>query len=98
MESGPYGLTSWHELFVASAGAAVSPIRSLRAYRTSHVKPVAYDLRLGLASLLVAVYAIAGATYIAQAGGGLHWLPFAFILAIAIAATNAWILLLEVLR
>jgi len=31
-------------------------------------------------------------------GGGLHWLPFAFVLAVTIAASNAWILLVEVLR
>jgi hypothetical protein len=43
-------------------------------------------------------YAGAGISFLAQAGGGLHWLPFAFILAIAIAASNAWILLVEVLR
>jgi hypothetical protein len=44
------------------------------------------------------VYAAAGLSLIARHGGGLHWLPVAFVLAIVIAATNAWILLVEVLR
>jgi hypothetical protein len=57
-----------------------------------------YNLRRCLSLLLVAVYSVAGATLLARAGGGLHWLPFAFVLAVTIAATNAWILLVEVLR
>ena len=85
-------------VIVSSVGSAVSPVRATAAYRSTRVKPVAFNLRLALASLLVAGYAVGGGTYIAQAGGGLHWLPFAFLLAIAIAAANAWILLVEVLR
>jgi hypothetical protein len=76
----------------------VSPVRATSAYRSSHVKPTAFNLRLFLALLLVAAYAVAGATLLAQGGGGLHWLPFAFLLAVSIAASNAWILLVEVLR
>jgi hypothetical protein len=53
---------------------------------------------MSLSLLLVTVYAVAGITLLAQGGGGLHWLPFAFILAVSIAASNAWILLVEVLR
>lgn len=33
-------------LLFCAAGSAVSPARSASAYRTSHVKPVAYNLRL----------------------------------------------------
>jgi hypothetical protein len=43
-------------------------------------------------------HAAGGSTFIARAGGGLNWLLFAFILAVSIAASNAWILLVEVLR
>jgi hypothetical protein len=85
-------------LLICAAGSAIFPVRSASAYRSSHVKPVAYTLRLFLALLLAAAYAVAGATLLAQVGGGLHWLPFAFVLAVTIAATNAWILLVEVLR
>jgi hypothetical protein len=83
---------------LCAAGSAVSPVRSTSAYRRSHVKPVAYNLRLFLALLLVAAYAVCGATLLARGGGGLQWLPFAFVLAVTIAASNAWILLVEVLR
>jgi hypothetical protein len=85
-------------LIVFAVGSAISPVRSVQAYRQSRVKPVAFDLRLFLASLLVAVYAVAGITMLTQGGGGLNWLPVGFILATAIAASNAWILLVEVLR
>jgi hypothetical protein len=85
-------------LLFCAAGSAVSPVLATSAYRSSHVKPAFYNLRLFLALLLVAAYAISAITLLAQAGGGLHWLPFAFLLAVSIAASNAWILLVEVLR
>jgi hypothetical protein len=85
-------------ILVSAAGSTVSPFRAWAAYRSSHVKPIAYSLRMFLALSLVVGYAASGGTLIAQAGGGLHWLLFAFLLAVVIAATNAWILLVEVLR
>jgi hypothetical protein len=85
-------------LIFCALGSAISPVRATRAYRSSHVKPVAYNLRLSLAGLLVLGYAGAGVSFLARAGGGLHWLPFTFLWAFAIAAANAWILLVEVLR
>jgi hypothetical protein len=85
-------------LLVCAAGSAISPARAARAFRSTHVKPVAFSLRMLLSGLLVAGYAAAGATLLAQAGGGLHWLPVAFVLAVTIAASNAWVLLVEVLR
>jgi hypothetical protein len=85
-------------ILLAAAGSWVSPVRAFLAYRSSHVKPTAYTLRMALAGLLGAGYAAAGSTLLAQAGGGLQWLPAVFILAVTIAASNAWILLVEVLR
>jgi hypothetical protein len=85
-------------LIFCAAGTGVSPARAARAYRLSHVKPTAFNLRLFLALSLVVAYALAGITLLLQDGGGLHWIPIAFILAISIAASNAWILLVEVLR
>src|ERR1700690_449621 len=52
-------------LLVSAAGSAVSPVRATSAYLSSHVKPTAYNLRLFLALLLVAAYAVAGATLLA---------------------------------
>jgi hypothetical protein len=85
-------------LLFCAAGSAASPVLATRAYRSSHVKPIAFNLRLFLALLLVAAYAVSGVTLLTQGGGGLQWLPFAFLLAVSIAASNAWILLVEVLR
>jgi hypothetical protein len=85
-------------LLAFAAGSAVSPVRATAAYVKSRVKPVAFNLRLFLACLLVTAYVVGAITFMAQAGGGLHWLPFAFLLAVSIAASNAWILLVEVLR
>jgi hypothetical protein len=85
-------------LLLCAVGSGISPVRAARAYRSTHVKPTAFNLRMFLSGLLVAGYAAAGATLLAQAGGGLHWLPFSFILAVSIAASNAWVLLVEVLR
>jgi hypothetical protein len=85
-------------LIFCAAGSAISPARAVAAYWQTRVKPIAFDLRLFLALSLVAAYAVAGTTLLAQGGGGLHWIPVGFILAISIAASNAWILLVEVLR
>jgi hypothetical protein len=85
-------------LLVCAVVSAISPARAVIALRRSGVKPMAFNLRLFLALLLVAAYTVSAATLLAQGGGGLHWLPFGFIVAISIAASNAWILLVEVLR
>jgi hypothetical protein len=49
---------------------------------------------LGAAALI----ALAGITLAAEAGGGLYWLPAAILAAYAGSLTNAWILIIEILR
>lgn len=49
---------------------------------------------LGAAALV----AVGGITLAAEAGGGLYWLPAAVLVAYVGALTNAWILLVEILR
>ena len=44
------------------------------------------------------LFAIAGVTLAVSAGGGLYWWPLAVILSYLGALTNAWILLIEILR
>jgi hypothetical protein len=41
---------------------------------------------------------IAGASLLAETGGGLYWLGAAFAIALAIGIGNAWVLLVEVVR
>jgi modulator of FtsH protease len=53
-----------------------------------------HTLGLGAAVLI----GIAGVTLAAESGGGLYWLAAAIVAAYAGALTNAWILLVEILR
>jgi hypothetical protein len=85
-------------LLAAAAVSALSPARAYLAYRSTRIKPIGFGIRLALAVLLVSSYLVASVTLISQAGGGLHWLVSSFLVAIAIAASNAWVLLVEVLR
>ena len=95
-------------ILLAGAGSATSPVRALLASRpgatqTGAVRPgAALDaplvLRLITAAGLTVTLLLAGVTFATGHGGGLYWLPAAFVLAIVIAAVNAWVLLVEVLR
>jgi modulator of FtsH protease len=77
---------------------SVSPWRFVGSFLRTHVKPIAFGLRLTLTSILIAGLLVAAITTLVGAGGGLVWLPFAFILAVSVASVNAWILTVEVLR
>jgi modulator of FtsH protease len=43
-------------------------------------------------------FSIGAVSLIAQSGGGLYWLVAGIVLAIAAAVSNAWVLLVEILR
>jgi hypothetical protein len=45
-----------------------------------------------------ALFAVAGVSLAATTGGGLYWLVFALLAAYVGALTNAWVLLIEILR
>jgi modulator of FtsH protease len=55
-------------------------------------------LRRGFGLGTAVLVAIAGVTLAAGAGGGLYWLPAAVLAAYAGSLTNAWILIIEILR
>jgi modulator of FtsH protease len=57
---------------------------------------VAVRRALGLGTAVV--IAIAGLSLAVQVGGGLYWWPLAVLVAYLGALTNAWILLIEILR
>jgi modulator of FtsH protease len=65
---------------------------------TSGSPPVGVAIRrvLGLGSAVL--IAIAGLTLAAEVGGGLYWWPVAVLAAYLGALTNAWVLLIEILR
>lgn len=85
-------------ILLAGLGSATSPVRALMASRQQAAIGVPLVLRLVTAAGLTLTLLLAGVTLATGHGGGLYWLPAAFVLAIAIAAVNAWVLLVEVLR
>jgi hypothetical protein len=85
-------------ILLAGAGSATSPARALLASRRVAALGTTLLLRLITAAGLTVTLLLAGVTLATGHGGGLYWLPAAFVLAIAIAAINAWVLLVEVLR
>ena len=84
-------------ILVVTVESAISPVRALRAGagRPLHTAELA---RVATATALTVTLFLAGVTLAADSGGGLYWLPAAFVIAIFVAAVNAWVLLVEVVR
>jgi hypothetical protein len=85
-------------ILLIAAGSAVSPARALVASRAQGRLGAGTAWRLVIAAFVTFTLVTAGVTLAAGYGGGLGWLPASFVLAIAIAAINAWVLLVEILR
>ena len=85
-------------ILVAGLASAILPVRALAASRSRTGLDAPLLLRLITAAGLAVTLLLAGVTLATGHGGGLYWLPAAFVLAIVIAAVNAWVLLVEVLR
>ncbi|HEX3947770.1 MAG TPA: hypothetical protein VHW47_08685 [Acidimicrobiales bacterium] len=85
-------------VLATAVSSAISPGLLLMAGHRQQALGVGGWGRLVMATTLTVTLLLAGTTLAAGAGGGLYWLPAAFVLAIAIAAVNAWILLVEILR
>lgn len=84
-------------VLLVAAESAISPIRALTAGRSRAEPRRAAALRLTVASALTFVLVAAGISLAVGQGGGLYWLPAGFLLAIGVAAINAWVLLSEML-
>jgi modulator of FtsH protease len=85
-------------ILVTGACSAISPVRALVASRQASRLDGLLVQRLITAAGLTITLLLAGVTFATGHGGGLYWLPASFVLAIAVAAVNAWVLLVEVLR
>jgi hypothetical protein len=85
-------------ILVVAAESAISPVRALQASRKGSNAQVSTLVRLLTAFVLTALLAVAGITLAAGTGGGLFWLPAAFLVSVFVAAVNAWILLVEIRR
>ena len=85
-------------ILVSGFASATLPVRALAAGRNATGVGAPLLLRLITSAALTVTLLLAGVTLATGHGGGLYWLPAAFVLAIVIAAVNAWVLLVEVLR
>jgi hypothetical protein len=85
-------------ILVVAAESAISPVRALGASRSQPSMDTFALLRLVTAFALTASLVVAGITLAVGHGGGLFWLPVAFVVSVFVAAVNAWVLLVEVLR
>ena len=85
-------------ILVSGFASATLPVRALAAGRNATGVGAPLLLRLITSAALTVTLLLAGVTLATGHGGGLYWLPAAFVLAIVIAAVNAWVLLAEVLR
>ncbi len=55
-------------------------------------------VRVGTTQVATLPAVVAGATLLAEAGGGLYWLAAGIVISIMVAVANAWVLLIEILR
>jgi hypothetical protein len=85
-------------ILFAAAGSMVSPVRAMQASGGLRRPDIPMLLRLVTAVALVLALLASGVTLAVGHGGGLLWLPAAFVVAITVAAINAWVLLVEVMR
>ena len=98
LATGIAGWTFGAFVIAMAALSAVSPVRAIVAVRRSRERPVGMTSRFILAAAYFAALLVAGISVVVGVGGGLYWLPAAFLLAIVVAGVNAWVLLVEVLR
>jgi hypothetical protein len=85
-------------ILATAVTTAISPVRAGQDGLSAGHTSVGTVSRIGFASALSLTLVAAGATLVAGRGGGLDWLPAAFVLAVLVAAINAWVLLVEILR
>lgn len=78
--------------------SAISPTRATMAARGQGSLAAGTGWRIALAIAVTITLIGAGVTLAIGHGGGLDWLPITFVLSIAVAAINAWVLLVEILR
>jgi hypothetical protein len=93
-----YQPEQWHDLFVATAGAAALLVRRLRIPRSAD-EPMSWTaVPIGVIGAGTLPMVAAGISLIAAGGGGLYWLVPGLVLGFAGAVLNAWILLVEIHR
>ena len=84
-------------VLLTAVASAISPVRArgLPAARSGAARPCCSGSSFAFALTLCLL--VCGITLAAGHGGGLFWLPAAFVIAIVVASVNSWVLLIEVL-
>jgi len=85
-------------IVLMAAVSTISPVRALRSADRAERRSPTLLQRVSFAFALTVCLLVGGITLAAGHGGGLFWLPAAFVIAIAVASVNSWVLLVEVLR
>jgi len=85
-------------ILLTAAASAISPVRALRSANREERRSPTLLQRIGFAFSLTLCLLVCGVTLAVGHGGGLLWLPAAFVIAIVVASVNSWVLLVEVLR
>jgi uncharacterized membrane protein len=78
--------------------SAVSPAIALYAYSREEWRMLVVLGRLVLACPFTLCLLLCGITLAIGHGGGLYWLPVAYVVGVVMASVNAWVLLVEVQR
>jgi uncharacterized membrane protein len=85
-------------ILAMAAASAISPVRVLRYANREERRSRVLLQRIVFALAFTVCLVACGITLAAGHGGGLFWLPAAFVIAIGVASVNSWVLLVEVLR
>jgi hypothetical protein len=86
-------------LITGIAFAAVLILVAALGFRRPTYQPLSWRITRIVAALCATVPAVvAGATLMAEAGGGIYWLFGAIVLALLAGVGNSWVLLVEIVR
>jgi len=85
-------------ILLTATTSAISPVRALRSANREERRSPTLLQRIAFAFSLTLCLLVCGVTLAVGHGGGLLWLPAAFVIAIVLASVNSWVLLVEVLR
>jgi hypothetical protein len=87
------------EVLAVSLVAAVLMLRLPTGHARDESEPRAWLLgRWGARAFAIAPPLIGAVSLLAETGGGLYWVAVGFVFAISGAVTNAWVLMVEILR
>lgn len=85
-------------ILLTAVVSAISPMLALWSYSRQEWRLLVVLQRMALTLAFTLCLLVSGITLLIGRGGGLYWLPAAYVIGIVMASTNAWLLLVEVQR